>query len=210
MKSLYIIILILTLTGCTPKKEYKEDYNILENNSIRFIKEEGSTTFLINKDNMFYLLPLSNTNIKEVDYLIKINNIQYNIDYKEEYLLTNDIVLQDIEFKLNDKIEILLNNKSFCIYINKLNEDNFSECDFIYLYNIDKNFYITLNDNLLILFYDSYTKFNYKFMYELSKVWIDSYTIGNDSYTTLTIYEDNFNVSSYKIRGKTIHKKSKK
>ena len=80
------------------------------------------------------------------------------------------------------------------------------DCDFIYLYNIDKDFYITLNNNILVLFYDSYTKFNYKFMYELSRVWIDSYTIDSTSYTTLTLYEDNFNVYSYKIRGKTIHK----
>lgn len=72
---------------------------------------------------------------------------------------------------------------------------------------IDKDFYITIVVTILVLFYDAYTKFNYKFMYELSKVWIDSYTISNDSYTTLTIYEDNFCVSSYKIRGKTIHKK---
>ena len=115
--------------------------------------------------------------------------------------------LQDIIFKINDKIEIILNNKTFCIYLDRLNKDNFLECDFIYLYDIDKDFYITIDSNLLVLFYDAYTKFNYKFMYELSKVWIDSYTISNDSYTTLTIYEDNFCVSSYKIRGKTIHKK---
>lgn len=207
MKYIYLIITLFLITGCTYKEDYKEDYNILEDNSIRFIKENNSTTFLINKDNTYYLLPLSNTSFNEdIDYLIKINNTNYNIKYKEEYTLKNDIVLQDVEFKINDKIEIIINNKKFCIYLKELNRDNFMDCDFIYLYNIDKDFYITLNNNILVLFYDSYTKFNYKFMYELSRVWIDSYTIDSTSYTTLTLYEDNFNVSSYKIRGKTIHK----
>ena len=207
MKYIYLIITLFLITGCTYKEDYKEDYNILEDNSIRFIKENNSTTFLINKDNTYYLLPLSNTSFNEdIDYLIKINNNNYNIKYKEEYILKNDIVLQDVEFKINDKIEIIINNKKFCIYLKELNRDNFMDCDFIYLYNIDKDFYITLNNNILVLFYDSYTKFNYKFMYELSRVWIDSYTIDSTSYTTLTLYEDNFNVSSYKIRGKTIHK----
>ena len=195
------------MTGCTFSNDYKEDYNVLENNSIRFIKSDTSISFLINKDNTFYLLVIKGTSITDTDYLIKIDNTKYNINYTEEYLLKDTLVLQDIIFKINDKIEIILNNKTFCIYLDNLNKDNFSECDFIYLYNIDKDFYITLNDNLLVLFYDAYTKFNYKFMYELSKVWIDSYTISKDSYTTLTICEDNFSVSSYKIRGKTIHKK---
>lgn len=207
MKYIYLIITLFLITGCTYKEDYKEDYNILEDNSIRFIKENNSTTFFINKDNTYYLLPLSNTSFNEdIDYLIKINNTNYNIKYKEEYILKNNIVLQDVEFKINDKIEIIINNKKFCIYLKELNRDNFMDCDFIYLYNIDKDFYITLNNNILVLFYDSYTKFNYKFMYELSRVWIDSYTIDSTSYTTLTLYEDNFNVSSYKIRGKTIHK----
>lgn len=206
MKYICLIIIIL-ISGCTYKEKEKEDYNILDNNSIRFIKENNSTTFMINKDNEYYLLPLGDTSIDNIDYLIKINNTKYDIKYKEEYLLDKDIIINDIEFKINDKIEIIMNNNIFCIYMRELDKDNYSECDFIYLYNIDKDFNITLMDNLLILFYDTYTKFNYRFMYELSKVWIDSYTISNTSYTTLTLYEDNFNVTSYKIRGKTIHKK---
>lgn len=206
MKYICLIIIIL-ISGCTYKEKEKEDYNILDNNSIRFIKENNSTTFMINKDNEYYLLPLGDTSIDNIDYLIKINNTKYDIKYKEEYLLDKDIIINDIEFKINDKIEIIMDNNIFCIYMRELDKDNYSECDFIYLYNIDKDFNITLMDNLLILFYDTYTKFNYRFMYELSKVWIDSYTISNTSYTTLTLYEDNFNVTSYKIRGKTIHKK---
>ena len=71
MKYIYLIITLFLITGCTYKEDYKEDYNILEDNSIRFIKENNSTTFLINKDNTYYLLPLSNTSFNEdIDYFI--------------------------------------------------------------------------------------------------------------------------------------------
>ena len=62
------------MTGCTFSNDYKEDYNILENNSIRFIKSDASISFLINKDNTFYLLVLNGTTVTDTDYLIKIDN----------------------------------------------------------------------------------------------------------------------------------------
>ena len=77
----------------------------------------------------------------------------------------------------------------------------------ILLINKNDIFYkVILNDNMVLL-YDSYTKFNYRFMYMLAKVWIDSYTIDNDCYTTITFEGDDYTVTSYKRRGKTIHKK---
>ena len=125
MKYLYIIILLFIMTGCTFSNDYKEDYNILENNSIRFIKSDASISFLINKDNTFYLLVLNGTTVTDTDYLIKIDNTKYNINYTEEYLLKDTLVLQDIIFKINDKIEIILNNKTFCIYLDYIRK----ECD---------------------------------------------------------------------------------
>ena len=62
------------MTGCAFSNDYKEDYNILENNSIRFIKSDASISFLINKDNTFYLLVLNGTTVTDTDYLIKIDN----------------------------------------------------------------------------------------------------------------------------------------
>ena len=109
------------MTGCTFSNDYKEDYNILENNSIRFIKSDASISFLINKDNTFYLLVLNGTTVTDTDYLIKIDNTKYNINYTEEYILKDTLVLQDIIFKINDKIEIILNNKTFCIYLDRNN-----------------------------------------------------------------------------------------
>lgn len=208
MKKIYLLLLILLLTSCREYKEVKEDYNYLEDNTIRFIKNNKDVSLLINKDNKYYLLLLGNDNIDiEVDYLIKINNIKSNIKTKEEYYLNNNLVLDNISFNKNDKIEIRMNNKLFCIYIKGLDKNNYNSCDYLYLYNIDKDFYISLTSNLLVLFYDAYAKFNYKFLYELSSVWIDSYTIDNSSYTDIKILDNDFIVTSSKIRGKTIHKK---
>ena len=209
MKYLYLIVIIFLLLSCSYPREEYEDYNYIPNNSIRFIRTDNETSLLINKDNIYYLLLLNNQNIDiEVDYLIKYKNIETDIDSEEEYILNNDIVINNIEFKINNKIEVNLNNQNICIYIKEIDKDDYSDCNFIYLYNPDKNFYITLNSDLLALFYHSYTKFNYKFLYHLGTVWIDSFTIDTSSHTTLTIEDNDFTVTSSKIRDKTIHKKS--
>lgn len=196
MKYVYLMMSLLFLVSCKYRKEI-EDYNYLDNNSIRFIKIGNDTELLINKDDVFYLIILDNKNSDiYYDYLIDMNSI-------------SSININNIIFNVNDKIEILFDDKKFCIYKRELDRDNYSDCDFIYLYKIDDDFYITLNNNISVLFYDSYSSFNYRFMYMLSNVWIDSYTIDEYSYTTLTLKDNDYEVSSYKIRGKTIHKKEK-
>lgn len=197
MKKIYLLLLLILLPSCTKYQKQSEDYNYLEENSIRFIKNKN-TSLLINKDNIYYLLSLDN-NKEDVyrDYYINLKDID------------KEITINNIQIKRNDKIEIILDNYNLCIYIKDIDKDNYKNCNFIYLYNIDKDFYITLNNNIEILFYDSYTKFNYKFLYHLSLVWIDTYTIDPSSYLTLTLKEDSYIVKADKIRGKTIHKKEK-
>ena len=197
MKKIYLLLLLILLPSCTKYQKQSEDYNYLEENSIRFIKNK-TTSLLINKDNIYYLLSLDN-NKEDVyrDYYINLKDID------------KEITINDIQIKKNDKIEIILDNYNLCIYIKDIDKDNYKNCNFIYLYNIDKDFYITLNNNIEILFYDSYTKFNYKFLYHLSLAWIDTYTIDPSSYLTLTLKEDSYIVKADKIRGKTIHKKEK-
>ncbi len=197
MKKIYLLLLLILLPSCSKYQKMSEDYNYLEENSIRFIKNK-TTSLLINKDNIYYLLSLDN-NKEDIyrDYYINLKDID------------KEITINNIQIKKNDKIEIMLDNYNFCIYIKDIDKDNYKNCNFIYLYNIDKDFYITLNNNIEILFYDSYTTFNYKFLYHLSLVWIDTYTIDPSSYLTLTLKEDNYIVKADKIRGKTIHKKEK-
>lgn len=209
MKNIYFIVIIFLLCSCTYQVVNEiEGYDYLPDNSIRFIRTEDDTSILINKENKYYLLFLNKQNINiEVDYLIKYKNIDTNVECNEEYILNDDIVIDDIEFKLNNKIEINLNDNNICIYIKELDKDDYSECNFIYLYNPDNNLYITLNNELSGLFYHSYSKFNYKFLCHMGTVWIDSFTIDLSSYTTLTIKDNDFRVTSSKIRNKTIHKK---
>lgn len=198
MKKIYLLLpLLILLPSCTKYQKQSEDYNYLEENSIRFIKNKN-TSLLINKDNIYYLLSLE-------DHKEDVYRDHY-INLKE---IDKEITINDIQIKRNDKIEIILDNYNLCIYIKDIDKDNYKNCNFIYLYNIDKDFYITLNNNIEILFYDSYTKFNYKFLYHLSLVWIDTYTIDPSSYLTLTLKEDSYIVKADKIRGKTIHKKEK-
>ena len=209
MKYIHLIVIIFLLSSCTytPTKVL-EDYNYLPDDSIRFIRTDDETSLLINKDNIYYLFLINKQNIDiEVDYLIKYKSTKTNIKYKEEYLLNNDLTIDNVSFKVNNKIEIYFNNQSICIYLKELDEDDYNNCNFIYLYNPDKDFYITLTSDLYGLFYHSYTKFNYRFLHHMSTVWIDSFTIDSSSYTTLTIENDDFKITSSKIRGQTIHKK---
>ena len=209
MKYILILLSLILLTSCN-SSFVVEDYNYLENNSLRFIKNNEDVSILINKDDKYYLLLLGEDNIDiEVDYLIKYKDINTSIKTKKEYLLNKNILIDDLYFKINDKIEIIINSNNFCIYLKELDKNNYSSCDFLYLYNPDDNFYITINNNLKVLFTNSYTKFNYKFMRHHADVWIDSAAVDSSSYTTVTINEENFEISSFEIRGKTIHKKEK-
>lgn len=210
MKYLYLIVIIFLLSSCSMNTEYVSNvYDYMPNNSIRFVRINNETSVLINKDDIYYLILLNENNLTniKVDYLIKYKNINTNINTDEEYLLEESITINNIEFKLNNKLEIIMNDNNICIYIKELDEDDYEECNFIYLYNPDKKFYMTLNSDLLGLMYNSYTKFNYRFLRHLATVWIETYTIDNNSYTTLIIDEENFEVTSNKIRNKTIHKK---
>ena len=92
----YIILSLLLLTSCTNIKytKEKEDYNYLEDNSIRFIKTDNTTNLLINKSNKYYLILLDKEkpNI-DYDYLIDTNNIKTT-------------KVEDIEVTITSKIEI--------------------------------------------------------------------------------------------------------
>ena len=209
MKYIYLIVIIFLLSSCSYYAEYTfntSDY--IPNNSIRFIRTDLDTSVLINKDDVYYLLLLNEENINdiEVDYIIKYKDIKTNINTDEEYLLEDDITINNIEFNIDNKIEINFNNYKICIYLKELSVDDFEECNFIYLYNPDKNFYITLNSDLLGLIYNSYTKFNYRFLHHLATVWIETYTIDKKTYLTINL-DDEIEVTSEKIRTKTIHKK---
>lgn len=205
MKYILLIVIIFLLSSCTYQKE-NTHYDYLPDNSLRFIRTDNNTSILISKEDKYYLLLLNEENVNiKVDYLIKYKDVKTSMEATYKFFLTEDINIDDITFKVNDKIEVLMDNNNICVYIKELDRDNYKDCNYIYLYNPDKDFYITLNSSLSVLIYPSYTKFNYKFMHHLSTVWIDSYTIDTSSYLTLTLYDNDFKITSGKIKENTIH-----
>ena len=116
MKYIFLIVIIFLLPACSDYYE-EEEYNYIPDNSLRFIRAENETSILINKSDTYYLLLINNQNIElEVDYLIKVKDIQTNIEYEEEFLLHDELSINDVTFKLNNKLEIELNNQNICIY----------------------------------------------------------------------------------------------
>ena len=123
MKKIYLVFMILLLTGCSSYYRKEEDYNYLSNNSIRFIRDD-TTCFLINRNDIYYLLYF--------DYFDSDIYSDYYIDLND---IDSGIVINDLVIKRNDKIEINIDNYNFCIYIKELDRDNYGNCDFLYLYN---------------------------------------------------------------------------
>ena len=102
-------------------KDNREDYNFLEDNSIRFIKNDTGIILLINKNDIFYKVILNDIGDIYYDYVIDIN--------KTRYFCNNDII-----YRRDDKIEIMMNNKRLCIYMDRYKDSDYRDCNFIYLY----------------------------------------------------------------------------
>ena len=103
-------------------KDNREDYNFLEDNSIRFIKNDTGIILLINKNDIFYKVILNDIDDIYYDYVIDIN--------KTRYFCNNDII-----YRRDDKIEIMMNNKRLCIYMDRYKDSDYRDCNFIYLYD---------------------------------------------------------------------------
>ena len=58
-------------------KDNREDYNFLEDNSIRFIKNDTGIILLINKNDIFYKVILNDIDDIYYDYVIDINKTRY-------------------------------------------------------------------------------------------------------------------------------------
>ena len=78
-----LLCFALVLCGCSAYSEEKEDYNYIDDNTIRFIRDDID----INGD-----------------YVIRVNDIN------------GEYIVNDIIFRRNDKIEIIIDNYDFCIY----------------------------------------------------------------------------------------------
>ena len=60
-------------------KDNREDYNFLEDNSIRFIKNDTGIILLINKNDIFYKVILNDIDDIYYDYVIDIYSLTFLI-----------------------------------------------------------------------------------------------------------------------------------
>ena len=97
-------------------KDNREDYNFLEDNSIRFIKNDTGIILLINKNDIFYKVILNDIDDIYYDHVIDIN--------KTRYFCNNDII-----YRRDDKIEIMMNNKRLCIYMDRYKAVSYTHLD---------------------------------------------------------------------------------
>lgn len=203
MKKLYILVIIVLLTGCT-KSIYVDNQDEIENNSIIFIRNDLSTSLLIYEDDKYSLIELENKdkiytisiNVS-VDNLILVDDVLTTIDYENKYILLEDIILDDLKIEKNDKVLIELNDNKVCIYNKYISlKGNFSMCDFVYILNNEENVYISLNNDMKVLFYNEHIKFSSKFLEHLYTTWIDTYIINKNELTLLNINEEDYIVKN--------------
>lgn len=203
MKKLYILVIIVLLTGCT-KPMYVDNQDEIENNSIVFIRNNLSTSLLVYEDDKYSLIELENKdkiytisiNVS-IDNLILVDDVLTTIDYENKYILLDDIILDDLKIEMNDKILIELNDNKVCIYDKNISlKGNFSMCDFIYILNNEENVYISLNNDMKVLFYNEHINFSSKFLEHLYTTWIDTYIINNNELTLLEINKEDYIVKN--------------
>ena len=126
-----------------------------------------------------------------------LDNYITNLNYKHKYLLNTNITIDDLKIFIDDKINIKLNDNLFCVYDIRIDKNNYLNCDFIYLFNNKEDIDITLNNNMKILFYNEYSKFNTKFLTNLYTTWIDTYIITSEEYTTLKLTKTKYEIKNY-------------
>lgn len=203
MKRLYILVIIILLTGCT-KSIYVDNQYEIENNSIIFIRNDLSTSLLIYEDDKYSLIELENKdkiytisiNVS-VDNLILVDDVLTTIDYENKYILLDNIILDDLKIEKDDKVLIELNDNKVCIYDKNISlKGNFSMCDFVYILNNEEEVYISLNNDMKVLFYNEHINFSSKFLEHLYTTWIDTYIINNNELTLLEIKEEDYVVKN--------------
>ena len=125
MKYIYLIITLFLITGCTYKEDYKEDYNILEDNSIRFIKENMDISY---EDNINQDTPIDKQNLKK-DTKILLSLIYRNYwcdeDEKKKLMEEDANKKREYEKEIYEKYnpDNIFNNKNKVIEDIKINED---------------------------------------------------------------------------------------
>lgn len=186
-KLLIIIILLITISNITTKAytAKKIDLRIKDNETtIVFLRLENSNSLLINDENDSNLFILDYKNDKNIKETTKIFNSKPDIFYLNNPV---DKRIDNIHvFYQNNTLKFRINNYTLCIYEN----DNKTNCDFIYIKNLNQEF--KLNENIEAIFYDE--NIDKKYLNNVQESWIESAIISKDSFTILKLDEDSYNI----------------
>ena len=170
MYSILILCIIIFNTSTKAFKAKNIDLKINDDEtSVVFIKLEGSTSLLINDENL-----------KDA---VKIFKSHPNIFYLNK---NTDKIIDNIHvLKQNNTLKFRINNYTLCI-----GSENINICDFIYIININRPFEV--NENIKNVFYDE--NIDQKYLKNLEESWIDTTIVSKNSFTILKLTEENYNI----------------
>lgn len=182
----------------------KIDLNLLDDEvAIIFLSSDGYKSILLKSNNDTSLLALDINNSKKlnkninkfvdqkIDYLF-LNNKEINvdIDYSVKDILNNEINMENFIIRKQSNIIEINNHKyNLCIY-DVGNNNNVSNCDFLYFINMD--YQISMSENLKAVFYEK--KVANKFKENTYIKWIDNYELSSDTYNILKLSSDSYDV----------------
>lgn len=182
----------------------KIDLNLLDDEvAIIFLSSDSYKTVLLKSNNDTSLLALDINNSKKlnkninkfvdqkIDYLF-LNNKEINvdIDYSVKDILNNEINMENFIIRKQSNIIEINNHKyNLCIY-DVGNNNNVSNCDFLYFINMD--YQISMSENLKAVFYEK--KVANKFKENTYIKWIDNYELSSDTYNILKLSSDSYDV----------------
>lgn len=149
--------------------------NLKNNKSILITDEENSNLFILKYEN--------DTGLKEA---LKIFKSKPDIFYLNKQF--NKKIDNIYIFKQKNIFKLRINNYTLCIYNN--NQNITTNCDFVYIINLNKEFII--DENISAIFYDENIKKEY--LTNVSESWIENTIVSSDSFTILKLNEDSYNI----------------
>ena len=197
MKKWFCFLALLMLGGCNDREmvdtfDNDDSYHFYISKS-GIYEDDANSNFLLLFDKG---LVMDN----RVDYLVLLEDMDIDIDYKDKYILRDELVLDGVEIYIDNMIGISFDNYLFCVYGDEwYYKDDFGKCDFIYILNGEDDVDISFSDRVKVLFYNEYSEFKTSFLEKMFASWLDTYIVSSDSVISLVISDDGYEVNTLEI-----------
>ena len=197
MKKWFCFLALLMLGGCNDREmvdtfDNDDSYHFYISKS-GIYEDDTNSNFLLLFDKG---LVMDN----RVDYLVLLEDMDIDIDYKDKYILRDKLVLDGVEIYIDNMIGISFDNYLFCVYGDEwYYKDDFGKCDFIYILNGEDDVNISFSDRVKVLFYNEYSEFKTSFLEKIFASWLDTYIVSSDSVISLVISDDGYEVNTLEI-----------